>query len=287
MHKPTPIDPHGYRHIFHSEPTICDNDSAMSVSSQPPIFLAGTSHRVSFRLFPPPGGEHEEHISGGGLPSQRVSRHTPCPRTDVGVESPLAGVLQQHCPRSSPATSHHAHSPRLRLSIAGFHARLQECCALSHFFPRSVGLGPTVSRANGAFTVAPSMLCHAQAIPSISLYSASPRRHIRTKTPARFHSRKYLCTELALPYSFGRAFHWQPVRRTYTIASKTFLCSMGLRPPPGFLLYFFPFSRFFLGIRGETLFHSSSETVHDFIALMLSILLWIPSRCQYYLRISS
>ena len=40
--------------------------------------------------------------------------------------------------------------------------RVDEEAALRAFFPRSVGLGPTVSRASGALTIAPSMLCQAQ-----------------------------------------------------------------------------------------------------------------------------
>jgi hypothetical protein len=127
-------------------------------------------------------------------------------------------------------------------------------------------LGPTASSANGAFTIAPSMLCHDQAICSISSYSASPLRHIFTNTPHSFQRRKYLCTELALPYSFGSAFHWQPVRSTYMIASNILRGSMGFRPPPGRRLYLRPFGRLGFGIRGATRSHKASETVHDLVA---------------------
>ena len=76
--------------------------------------------------------------------------------------------------------------------------------------------------------------------------------------------------ELALPKrSSGRAFHWHPVRNTYTIPSNTFRVSNGLRPPPGFRLYFRRFSRFGGGINGLTLVHIASDTVQDLIALML------------------
>jgi hypothetical protein len=75
--------------------------------------------------------------------------------------------------------------------------------------------------------------------------------------------------ELALPNrSSGNAFHWQPVRRTYTIPSKTCRAASGLRPPPGFLRYFRPFSRFRTGISGSTFAHICSDTVQDLIALM-------------------
>jgi hypothetical protein len=67
------------------------------------------------------------------------------------------------------------------------------------------------------------MLCHDQAIPSISTYSASPFRQRRENTPFRFHSKKYLWMELALPNSFfDNAFHWQPVRNTNDDAFEDF-----------------------------------------------------------------
>ena len=112
------------------------------------------------------------------------------------------------------------------------------------------------------------MLCHNQAIPSIASYSARPRRHIFTNTPQRFHSRKYACTELALPYSFGRAFHWQPVRSTYTIPSNTLLGGIGFRPPPGRRLYLRPLTRLGFGISAATCSHSTSGTVHDLTVLI-------------------
>jgi len=253
----------------------------MSVSSQQPISSDGASGCASWPLFLHLSGGYEGDNDACGLLSRQVLRHTLCPHRDVGGEPRLGAVSQRlFCPMFSPAASRHAHWLRSRLSLSGFHARPREGFALSHFFPRSVGFGPTVSRANGAFTVAPSMLCHAQAMPSISSYSASPRRHIAVKTPRRFHSRKYLCTELALPNSFGIAFHWHPVRRTYTIASKTFRGDIGLRPPPGRLLYFLPFSRFLFGINGATFSQRTSDTVHDFIALMHYIVHPTRPSCQ-------
>jgi hypothetical protein len=133
----------------------------------------------------------------------------------------------------------------------------------------------------------PSMLCHAHAMPSSSSYSAKPRRHIFTNTPSRFHSRKYWCTELALPYSFGNAFHWQPVRRTYTIAANMRRGSRGFRPPPGRLLYLRPLARLCFGISGATRSHRASDTVHDLSALMHHSIATPVSRSNIYLRISS
>ena len=93
-------------------------------------------------------------------------------------------------PRSAPVISHHVSVPRSRLTTAGFQSRRREDFAWSHFFPRSVGFGPTASSAKGAFTIAPSMLCHDQAMPSISSYSASPLRQRRDKNPFPFPFQK-------------------------------------------------------------------------------------------------
>jgi len=86
----------------------------------------------------------------------------------------------------------------------------------------------------GAFTMAPSMLCQLQAMPSISSYSASPALHSSMKKPALPQSRKYLCIELELPYTaFGSDFHWQPVRSTRTMPSKTRRGGFSFLPAPG------------------------------------------------------
>ena len=56
--------------------------------------------------------------------------------------------------------------------------------ALAAIFPlRSVGLGPTLCCASGAFIIAPSMLCHRQAMPSNASYPASPDFHSASKPP--------------------------------------------------------------------------------------------------------
>jgi len=106
-------------------------------------------------------------------------------------------------------------------------------------------------------------------MPSSSSYSASPFRQSVTNTFCRFHARKYLWMALALPkWAVGRALHWQPVRRTKMIASKTCRGAMGLRPPPGRRRYVPPFFRFRVGMRGSTLSQSVSETVQDLIVAM-------------------
>lgn len=55
-------------------------------------------------------------------------------------------------------------------------------------FPRSAGLRPAASLANGAFTIQPSTLCHSRPIPSGSSYFSSPSAQIFSKKPASSHS---------------------------------------------------------------------------------------------------
>ena len=66
--------------------------------------------------------------------------------------------------------------------------RQSEYSVLSPFFPRSVGLWPTASRANGAFTIQPSTLCHSQPIPFSLSYSSNAIAHNFSKKPAASHS---------------------------------------------------------------------------------------------------
>ena len=45
---------------------------------------------------------------------------------------------------------------------------------------------------------------------------------------------------------------------------------MGLRPAPGLRLYFRPSARSTAGIKGSTLDHKASDTVHDLICAILT-----------------
>ena len=264
---------HNWQPSSQTERVIFEIGSTMSASVPQP---SGGHDSVGFFSSPQPllpFAEHEEHTLAFAWIPQQVAPHRPCLHKDVVSALPLQKADPPRChPTWVPGPLHHAFGLRLRLTTAGFHSRRPTGFAWSHFFPRSVGFGPTASSASGALTIAPSMLCHRQAIPSISSYSASPLRHRRTKTPFRFHSQKYLWTELALPYtSFGSAFHWHPVRRTYTMAAKTVRGAMGFRPPPGRRRYFFLFRRSCIGINGPARSQSSSDTVQDFIALMANV----------------
>jgi len=257
----------------HTEPTTFGIGSTRTAFALPPIAEHDNVDFFSSRQSLLPSVEHEGYTLALAWILERVAPNTPYPHKDVASDLPPRKVDPPlFRPTWVPAVSHHASELRLRLTTAGLHSRRPKGFAWSHFFPRSVGFGPTASSANGAFTIAPSTLCHRQAIPSISSYSANPLRQRRTNTFFRFHSQKYLWMELELPNtSLGSAFHWQPVRRTYTMASKTFRGSMGLRPPPGRRRYFFAFKRLYLGISGSTRFQSSPDTVHDFTALMADV----------------
>src|SRR5450759_212571 len=73
------------------------------------------------------------------------------------------------------------------------------------------------------------------------------------------------CQWKALPKrSLGSAFHWQPVRSTYTIASNTVRAPFGLRPPPGLRRNFFLRRRpGRSGTSGSTLRQNSSDTSQE------------------------
>lgn len=205
-------------------------------------------------------GEHSSFLSSWPL---MVHHSSPCLREE-SASFPV--VRRQSSREHSRAVRHHAGSLRLRRSRAGLHARRQEHGVCFHFFPLSVGFDPTVSSAMGALTIEPSILCHRQDIPSISSYSASPDCQSLKKNPSRAHSMKYLWTELGAAYfSLGNAFHWQPVRRMKSIASKTVRGGIGFLPPPDLRAYSFEGSLDRCGRRGSARFQNSSDTSHDCI----------------------
>ena len=149
-------------------PGVSETGSTMNVSVPQPSVVDDS---VGFSSWPPPlhfSDEREEYTLADALSWRPAFPHILCRRKDV-VESPEScyGIASRFVSASIPAVLHHAGWPRQRLSTAGFHARPREDCALPHFFPRSVGFGPTASIASGALTIAPSILCHSQAIPSI------------------------------------------------------------------------------------------------------------------------
>jgi len=288
MRKPILIKPRDLPRSSRIEPAVFDSDSTMTESVRPPIAWRGNADSSS-SAFLRPVVEHVERSSVFQWPAELVAQYIPCRRKDVPLVRHHHLVDLQRCYLTlASAISRHAVALRSRLGTAGFHSRPQGRFFCSHFFPRSVGFGPTASIARGAFTMPPSMLCQAQAMPSISSYSASPLRHSRTKTPRFFHAKKYLCTELALPNrSLGNAFHWHPVRNTYTIPANIFRESSGLRPPPGRLLYFRPFSRFRRGINGSAFSQSASDTSHEYVMFMQEGYHYAPISATIYLRISS
>jgi hypothetical protein len=249
---------------------VFETDSARTESARRPIDAPCSVDCVSWPALLHLFGGHGGCTSDPQWLPELVCLHTPY--LHIGVAwgpFSLRVASPQSDPESVPGALRHAFGLRSRLGIAGFHARRREDFAWSHFFPRSVGFGPTDSCASGALTMAPSMLCQDHAIPSISSYSAKPLRHSLTNTPFFFHSKKYLWTELALPNSsFGKAFHWHPVRKTYTMAESTFRGSMAFRPAPERRRYLRLLSRLGFGISGSARSQNSSDIVHDLKAFM-------------------
>jgi hypothetical protein len=270
MRKLTPIGLRDLMFFSQSARAVSGIGSTTIGSARPPTGAPCSVDCASWPALLHPFGGHEVCSPVPQWPAVQAYQHIPYRHTDAawGLSSPA--VVSPKCdPESASGASHHVFELRSRLGIAGFHARRREDFVCSHFFPRSVGFGPTDSCAIGAFTMAPSMLCQDQAIPSISSYSAKPLRQSFTNTPFFFHSRKYLCTELALPNSsFGKAFHWHPVRKIYTMAENTFLGSMAFRPAPARRKYLRLLSRWGFGISGSARSQNSSEIVHDLKAFM-------------------
>jgi hypothetical protein len=265
---PILISHHKLELFFQIGLTVCETDSAKNACAQLPTCEDDIADSSFWIRSPHHVAVHAEHNPSYRWISWLAAPHTPYRRIGaVSAHHPPKADRLRSDPKLPLTRRHHVSVPRLRLTTAGFHSRRPKGFAWSHFFPRSVGLGPTVSCANGALTMDPSMLCQRQAMPSMSSYSASPFRQSLVKTPWRFHSKKYLWIELALPNSlWGKAFHWHPVRNTKTIPENTLRGSMALRPPPARRRYFRPLARFRCEISGSTLFHSSSDTAQDLIA---------------------
>jgi hypothetical protein len=90
--------------------------------------------------------------------------------------------------------------------------------------------------------------------------------------PAFSQSKNRWWIALALPNtSFGNAFHWHPVRSTYTMPSNTVRAGFGLRPPPALRLYVFSGLRCDPGISASTQFQNASDTTQLGNRFMLSL----------------
>jgi hypothetical protein len=250
--------PHAKHQVFHNESLSFDIDSAMKKFSQPPndvasffLFRFAFLHSVD---------EYVEPID--------VKPHLPAflyiQRQDKDCFCRYQASPFFLLPVSDSTDVNRACWLLTRRRKAGRHDRRPVLSASSPFFPRSVGLGPTDSIASGALFVLPSILCHNQAMPSISSYSTSPAFHIRSNTPARDHSMKYRWIAVPTPNSdFGNALHCIPVRATYTIPSNIFRFGIRGRPAPSERLYFLLGSRVRSGISGSTFSQNVSDIVQD------------------------
>ena len=238
------VTPHATHQVFHNQSLSFDIDSAMKKSSQPPSDVASF---FLFRfVFLRNGDGYVESTLAQLL--RLASQHSRHPGTDYCYFPPFQSFS---LPVPDSTDVNRACWLLTRRRKAGRHDRRPVPSASSPFFPRSVGLGPTDSMASGALFVLPSILCHNQAIPSISSYSTSPAFHIRSNTPARDHSMKYRWIAVPTPNSdFGNALHCIPVRAPYTIPSNIFRFGIRGRPAPSERLYFLSGSRVRSGISG-------------------------------------
>ena len=178
MHRPIPTMLHDFQRFYQIGPAVYGSDSTMNSFAQLPIGANGIEDFSSSPSLPRLAVVRGEYSPCFASIPQLGNQHTPYPHRDVAAEPFSAMVLELlYGPTSVPAMPHHACVPRSRLTTAGFHSRRRGDFAWFHFFPRSVGFAPTASKAKGAFTIAPSILCQDQAIPSISPYSARPLLH--------------------------------------------------------------------------------------------------------------
>src|SRR5215469_9064795 len=83
-----------------------------------------------------------------------------------------------------------------------------------YHLPPYFGMHLYIFPPRGAFVITASIACHFQSIPVFLSYTDKPSIHIRLNTPADLHSWNLSCTVLEAPRLLGRAFHWQPVRKT-------------------------------------------------------------------------
>ncbi len=83
-----------------------------------------------------------------------------------------------------------------------------------------------------ALPIAVSAACHSQSTPpNSSSHFSTNEAQIRSKTPSSTHRWKARCTEESSGNSFGRRFHWQPVRSRKMTASRTARWSLSPRAP--------------------------------------------------------
>ena len=192
-----------------------------------------------------------------------VSQNTPYPSRD-SLLSLAVSRIQCFESEARQELENHVYSLLLRIWIEGCHSRRIWDVFWFHFFPLSVGFGPTDSVARGAFTDEESALCHSQEIPSSSSSSAIPFFQSFPNNQASIHSKKYRWIELGLPNcSFGIAFHWIPVRSTNTIPENTVRASIDFLHHPDLRIYFWPGFLFLRGIRGATFSQRASDTSQD------------------------
>jgi len=180
MHKLTPTVPRDSISSSQHAQAVCETGSTKTGYVRQPIGAPCNVDCASWLSPPHLFDGHGTCTSASKWLPERAHPRTPYQHKHIDavweLSSPWAASPQ--CgPEWAPGALRHAFGLRSRPGTAGFHARRREDFAWSHFFPRSVGFGPTDSSANEAFTMAPSMLCKhngSEHFPRIHGLSPSP-----------------------------------------------------------------------------------------------------------------
>lgn len=171
-----------------------------------------------------------------GLPPRSPGSRTLCGGTGAaGAQASAGAAGQRGCPTWLSPPSYHdgwRRSPRRR---AGRRVDRSTCGASRRACrdPSDWGLLPPPK---GALTVTLSSDCQRHWMLRNSWYRVSSLAHSCSKAPAWTHSWKRRWHVEPGSYSRGKAFHWQPVRRTNSTPSMTWRKGTTGRPgvPGGF-----------------------------------------------------
>ena len=231
MRLPNAASPRNWMLSFHSALLICGSCSSTSAfvprpSGGPCLGFDAASGAL-------PSLAHAECILGLAFPSPPAFRCSLCPRKGAAVSGGRLGPLHddgvQRCPQQLHVMPIGPGDDKRERGATTVH---QQAALGPFFFPDLSGCFPPPLVPAGLYPAShPSSATPTQSLPSRHILPA--RLANRTKNPSARHRWKCVWIALALPKTLGKAFHWQPVRNTYTMAAKRSRGAMHLRPPPG------------------------------------------------------
>lgn len=152
--------------FFQTELTASGTYSTMNGRLRPPIAVLCGSDFALYSSFLRHGLQYGGYTLLTPLFPALAHRDSLYLHTNAGAYPLLVQAAQPRWTLVLVLTvKHHAFGLLLPLRLWVRLSRRRGGVACSHFFPRSVGLGPTDSLANGAFVMQPSMLSQVQLMP--------------------------------------------------------------------------------------------------------------------------